>query len=442
MIKILIPEPIPSLNKGELAILGGLRQILHQFGDYRLTVYSHEAWAKDDRRSAKKRYEIVDGTDLFDLKNGLSENYIPRGRFFFLKTWWKLVAFCLVNRVSPIISSLLFKDPLLENFSKTDLILANHDGMFSYLHFYIVLAGKILKKPVALYGGGTDLRTRSSYIRRKMYQYAIDHSIICAVRDNSTINFLLANHIPLKKIHLTPDPAVFLKSCSLHRVKEILLNHRIPHTKNHPLFCLVPVSGGIVFQHSFSSEIKKENKYRMRVDFWANLVNRLAKKTNAHFIFLPHCIGPVKGNDDRRMNKAIFNRIPDHIKEERFTLIETEYSATELKGIMRHSDFVLSERAHALIGAFTARTPCFALTVKQDFRMHQIIGEMFRQKTYNLNRPNLDELTTLILEDWHQRKDKQQKIARTNLKIQNQALNTAHIFIRSIKEAMRYHEKT
>jgi len=46
MTKVVIPEPIPSLNKGEKAILEGIRVAISVFDDISVSLYS--PWYEDD----------------------------------------------------------------------------------------------------------------------------------------------------------------------------------------------------------------------------------------------------------------------------------------------------------------------------------------------------------------------------------------------------------
>jgi len=432
MINVVIPEPIPSLNKGELAILGGIRESLDICGEYSLTVYSPPSWINDDRRSSENKYKVVSGVDLFDLENAFLDNPEPRSRMHFFKTWGKLIFFSILVRMSQKVAIFCTKDPLLKSLAKADLILAGHDGMLSYKHFYLVLAARFMKKSTALFGGSNDLKGRSGWKIRKFFQFAINNSILCTVRDPGIRDYLIANDIIPNKVHLFPDPAVLLKPCDNDTASEILTKEGIPLSGNRPLYGLIPVRGGIVYDKSFSNVKEQNKRHQLRIELWHKIIIHLIETTDAHFVFLPHCIGPVWHNDDRLMCKDIYSAITDG--KERITFIEHEYSAGQLKGLMKNFDFVLGERTHGLIGAVSVATPCIALTVEEDLRMHYIMENMFRIKTFNLNDPDISKLKDLLSNEWNNRGKVAAEMKKLATQIHAEAIKAAELLANSIRQ--------
>ena len=431
-LKVVIPEPIPSLNKGELAILEGIRASLNVYGEYSLTLYAPSCWLNDEIRNSGKKYRVVSGLDLFNLAYAFSDNSETLSKMHFFKTWGKLLFFSLIIRMSKKTALFYTRDPLLKSFAEADLIIAGHDGMLSYNHFYLVLAARIMKKSIALFGGSNDLKGRSRFKIRKYFQFAINNSILCTVRDPGIRDYLIINDIASDKVHLFPDPAVLLKPCDDRRVSEILTKEGVQPLKNRPLYGLIPVRGGVVYNKSFSDiDIPKE-KHQLRVELWVEIMMYLIETTDAYFIFLPHCIGPVRHDDDRLMSKDIYDGIKDG--KERITLIENEYSAGELKGLMKNFDFVLGERTHGLIGSVSVATPCIALTVKEDLRMHYIMEDMFDRKTFDLNNPDISKLKKLLSDEWSNRKQIALQMQDKAKQIKREALKAAKLLAEKIKQ--------
>jgi polysaccharide pyruvyl transferase WcaK-like protein len=434
LIRVVIPEPITSLNKGEAAILEGLCEALRISGDFDLTLFSPGEWIDNDRKNYKDICKVTDGTDLFDIANKYRDNPLNRSSLYFFSTWGKLIFYSVLTRVSKGLANILIRDNLFKEFSRSDLILAGHDGMFGYEHFWLVLAARIMGVPIALYGGGNDLHGRSRWKIRKFFNFIASKSLICAVRDINTMDYLIANDVDTNKIKLIPDPAVLLKPCNEERANEILKREAVPNSKEKPLYGLIPVRGGIVFNKSFSFEKNAEKRYQIRVGCWAELLIYLLENTNAHFVFLPHCTGPTENNNDSIMSREIFNSLP--WGRERVTLIENEYTAGELKGLMGRFDYVLGERTHGLIGAFSVGTPFLALTVEEDLRMHNIIKNMFKQKTFNMNNPDISELKNLLIEEWNNRninRENQKKMVEV---IRNDSYKAASILKNRIHEVL------
>lgn len=435
MLNVVIPEPIPSLNKGEAAILRGLQEYINVYGENKLTIYSPSSWIDNDRKRYESEFNVVGGCDLWDSANNFLENPITRHRTHFFKTWGKLIVFSLITIVSKKLAGLLVKDDLFNSLANADLIVVGHDGMLSYNHFWVVLSAKIMRRPIAILGSGTDAGKRHKKWRlRKFLQYVIDNSIICTVRDSHTREYLIANDISPEKVHLFPDPAVLMKPSDSERVKELMKTEKIPNCSEKPLFGLIPVRGGVVFDNSFSSETNIDRKHSLRVQLWVDIILHLFEITNAHFVLLPHCIGPGIMFDDRRMNRDVYDAIPEG--KERITIINNEYSESELKGLMKNCEFVLGERAHGLIGSFSIGTPLVALTVKEDLRMHYIINNMFKRKTFNLNNPDADELKNLLTEEWNNRKVTASQMISVVKDVHEEALEAARMLKESIEKVM------
>ncbi len=438
MLKVTIAEPIPSLNKGEAAILRGIQEALRMCGNVSLTLYSPSAWINNDRKRYGDEINLVDGLDLWDSANGYMENPAPRTDMYFLLNWIKLLLFSLLARTSKKLTRYFIKDKFLLALSDADVILAGHDGMLSSDHFWVVLAARIMGKPIALFGGGNDFEGRINSVKiRKFLKIAIHNAVLCTVRDENTRNSLIANDVAPDRVRVFPDPAVLLKPCGDERVGEIMRIEDIPNRPGRPLFGLIPVIGGIVYEKSFSYEADPAGRHGLRIKLWVDLILHLLDTTNAHLVLIPHCIGPTAVFDDRRMMNDIFKAIPGDRK--RITLMRNEYSEGEFKGLMKRCAFVLGERAHALIGAASVATPCAALTVKEDLRMHNIIGGMFKRKLFNLNNPDMESLKKMLTEEWNNRSATASEMAARAVLIHSEALKSAKLLQERLE---RYFAKT
>jgi len=297
----------------------------------------------------------------------------------------------------------MIKDPLLKEFINADLIIIGHDGCLLVELFWFVLSANILHIPIAIYGVGMvrSLDRLKSFYYRKMLKYAFSQTIFSSVRSSGAVQYLLSNDISHENFFLFPDPAILMEPAPEYKVNALIAKENIPNSTDIPLFGIIPVKGGVVFQNSFSGEKDKGKKNEKRVDLWAELIIFLMNNTNAHFVFIPHCIGPTPGNDDRQTAGEIADKLSKF--KNRVSLVTNEYSAQELKGLMGRCDFVLGERTHALLGSLSLPTPCMALTVKEDGRMHSIVKEMFKRPTYNLNDPDIADLQQIVLGEWNNR---------------------------------------
>ena len=85
--KVIIAEPIPSLNKGEAAILRGIQEALNVCGDVKLTLYSPSGWVETDKKRYGDDISTISGVDLWDAENNFLSNPVQRSRTHFFKTW-------------------------------------------------------------------------------------------------------------------------------------------------------------------------------------------------------------------------------------------------------------------------------------------------------------------------------------------------------------------
>jgi polysaccharide pyruvyl transferase WcaK-like protein len=425
---VVIPEMIPSLNKGEMAIFEGIRRALMVFGSPKITLYC--AWLETDRERYDKEINTVGGIDLYDLAATFSPNPPKFSWRRYFSRWSKLIISAIFGRISLPLAKKLVKDPLLREFITADLIIVGHDGCLNVELFWFVLAAKILHIPIAIFGVGTVSNSGrlKGFYYREMLKYAFKHTIFNSVRDTCSTEFLLANDVSQEYFHLFPDPAILMKPAPKQSVDKLLFKENIPNSENIPLFGIIPVKGGIVFWKSFSAEKDKQKKNEKRVNLWTELIIFLINNTNAHFVFIPHCIGPTPGNDDRTTAKEIAEKLSAF--KNRFTLITNEYSPQELKGLMGQCNFILGERTHALLGALSLPIPCMALSTEEDKRMHYIVKEMFQRPVYNLNAPDIADLQQAVLREWDN---------RANIKIEMQprtaeAITLAEKAARILKE--------
>jgi len=432
VIKIVIPETIASTNKGEAAILEGIRESLASLGEIHLVVFSPQSQLVDDRRNYSGRYEVLTGCCLDDL---------DKARYSGLAAWsWyhksvmKLVLFSLIARISQRMARFLCSDELLNAMASADVIMAAHDGRMGPGQAFVVLASRIMGKPIALFGGGKGSTATNTWRTRRLLQFAVRHSILCTVRDRGTRKFLVAQGVPEEQVHLFPDPAVLLRPSSENRVREIMRKEHIPDPNRTPLLGLVPVIGGVVARRCFSEATDKTTRRLMRVELWVEIVMHLLQYTEAHLVLLPHTVGPGPENDDRVMCREIFGHLKD--TQGRVTLVDNEYSPAELKRIMKCCQFVLSERAHALIGALTAGTPGMALTVQEDARMHDIVEGMFNMKAFDLNTPDITEMKNVLSSEWDNRQVTATRMTSSITKIHREATTAAQLLVERIRAAL------
>ena len=401
MLKVTIPENIPSLNKGEAAILEGIREMLSLYGQHEITLYSPDSRIQGDLRNFGNSIRVIGGIDLYGSDVKVEQKNAGIDRFLSYIVVSKLLVFALLSRILGRMVKHMLRDELLLSILDADIILAAHDGMLGPGQIHIGRACRIMKKPIVLCGSGMGSANELSPRGRRKVRFVVNNSIGCIVRDKATYDGLKTCQADEKNVYLASDPAVLLPPCDDARVNDILESESIPRSVRRSMCAVITAEGGIVAKESFSAERDPDAKRRLRVELWKALLTHLVNTTDAYIVFLPHCIGPSTRNDDRRMARDIYDVLT--CEKERIKCIEKEYAASELKGIMKHCQLVLSERAHAAIGAFSAGTPCVGFAPKQDSRMYSIINDMFHRPVCDLDAPDMSQIKTLITDEWNNR---------------------------------------
>lgn len=418
MIKVLIPEPIPPLNRGEAAILEGLCVALSTCGPTKISLFCPKPWLRDASEAYAALCQFVTGIDhqAIDYRHDGSQIELSRTTKWIRRV--RLLGFSILARLSRRLACALTSDQLLRSIADTDIILCGHDGMLGVGQFWMCCAGRILGIPVVLFGGGKGAAASASAWDRFRLRFIAKHAAMCAVRESGTLAHFLAAGVPPTQVQLIPDPAVLMPLASVAELRELAVAEGIPDPLSTPLIGLMPAWGGVVPRYSFQMEHSQEKRLACRIELWKNLIHYLLDNTNAHLVLIPHCLGPAD-NDDRHMIDAIVRELRtgkgghpgiDGTAASRISAISQTYSARVFKGLSQMCQMVVGERTHGLIGAFSSGTPCIALTVEQDLRMHRIIGEMFKQAVFNLNQPDQRQMLALVADLWRNR-----ELARSNM---------------------------
>ena len=430
MLKVFIPENIPSLNKGEEAILRGIKKSLDPLGNFLLMVFSSHP--DDDKPRFEPDVKVIEGLDFF------SYYFAPinKGKKQLITNLIRLLGFAFLMRITCGFSIWFFQDPMLRAFGEADLILAGHDGLLGVDHYWLYLASKIMKKPIIFFGSGGSTKEIAKRSRRQRLKNAVEGSLLITVRDQMMKDFLINLGVTPSKINLYPDPAFLLPAANDSRVQEIFNIEKIG-VKKTPLICIIAVQGGIVAQNSFVNLKTIHEKRSARIEFWATFINFIIEQTDAEILFLPHCIGPSEDKDDRKITADIIGRLTHSI--DRVKLFKYEYNASELKGVIKHSDYIIGERAHAMIGAVSVGTPCLALTVEEDNRINDIIGRLAERPVFHMNNPNIEELKKMFIQEWDNRSKTKEVMKNISDNINRKANEAAELLRDKINENIKWH---
>ena len=403
-VRILIAEGIPSLNKGELAILVGMLKTFEALGKVKVSVFSFDP-SIDDERYPKKVRTVDLRADLF-LGASSTQTSGSVGAMPTVFAAFQHFFFAFLYTIIGINALKVMKRPIWRRYCESDIIIICHDGVdyvggwiLNFSPMYITLLAKALGKTIVIYGNGGITVKRK--IWKNLAKYLLSYVTLITVRDEESYSSFKNLGINTANLHLTGDPAILLPAADSERIREIMLSENI--TSGNLLVGAI-VSHGTLLHSSKGSD----KKYEKLVNEIVELLDRLIEYFKATVVFIPHCIDPSQNKDDRIVAKKIYSKIKNKTN---VRMIINEYTSEELKGLMGQLSLLISSRVHASIGALSMNVPAITLTYSQDRRAYGLIGKMLKQKKWIYNIENLETDTLfglveeLLLESLKVRKD-------------------------------------
>ena len=393
-VKILIAEWIPSLNKGELAILIGMLKTFEILGKVEVSVFSF--YPLLDKERYPSNVKIIDvGGDLY-LGDSLPEkSRLVRIRANLFAIFQHLF-FIMLYKVLGKNALRIMNKPVWREYCRSNVIIICHDQVscvdgfiLLFSPIYTTLLANALHKPIAIYANGTYVAHKS---QRKIWaprpgevlaRYVLNNVDLVTVRDKESYSYLKGISRNKAHIYLTADPAILLPPVDPERVKSITLEENIH--KNDGLVVGAAMTREVL-STAFQGHANLATRYKKAIAEMARFFDRLVENFQATIVFIPHCIEPYQHRDDRVLAKEIYNIMKNKHKAR---VLIREYSPEELKGLVGQFDVFISARVHSVIGALSMDVPSCTLTRSSDRRAYGLIGRMLNQERWIYNVENL-----------------------------------------------------
>lgn len=396
MIRILINENIPSLNKGEMAILEGMLESFKELGATEIFMLSDHA--NIDNLRYGEKVKIIEYCDLSLIKGKLNNIFIGKC-ILSLYTMAKFLVFILLIKISNKRILRLIKSDFWKAFAASDLIIFGHNGTFGLgntigvpILFYPVfspLFAKLLGKKVVIYAGTISDQKNYKLIIHKLYKIVFNHIDLITLRERISYENMIKMGYKGKNAFITADLAFLLCPSPAIRTYEILKDEGIEESCR-------PLIGISVTREIASKAFPKmtsEESYIKHIIMMASFVDRIIKELDATIVFIPHCVGLENNLDDRVPAQDIFLKCH---RKERIKIITKEYDPQELKGLLGSFDAFIGERTHAVINAMSMCVPSINISFEDDQRID--IFRMMGQEEYicYVETLNLDHLTSKL----------------------------------------------
>ncbi|MGI6078624.1 MAG: polysaccharide pyruvyl transferase family protein [Fastidiosipilaceae bacterium] len=378
MVRILMTGATCSKNRGSTAMLVGAKKALQQFfPGAQFTLLS--IFPGLDTKNCKD-YEFT----VIDNSVNVLSSFVRFSR-------------SLVWRVTHI--DKLLEERVLKEYANADVVIdLSGDGFTddyglsaSINSCYTIILCKLINKPIVIYA--QSIGPFKTLLTKWLSKYCLNRVDLLIVRDEITQKYLKEIGVT-NTIHFTADAAFLLEPAPTERVKEIFRQEGINNDQR-------PLVGISASQHIYDLEIKTSKK-ESGIDYiskMVQIVDHLVSSMDAQIVFVPHVTHDAKRIDDRYVAKLIYEQ---SIHKNRISLINTEYSAGELKGIIGQCDLFIGPRMHANIAATSMGVPTLAIAYS-----HKTYGimDMLGMGNYVLNFQEIevDEMKYKLDELWRNR---------------------------------------
>lgn len=402
MTKILILNASCSKNRGSAAMLISTTKTLKTFiPDANITLLS--PFPELDLKNCSAYNIKVIG---HHKKRGVM---VSLRRIFFLLIMG--IAYRLKLNINKSIN-----DKLLQEFISSDVIVDlrgdtfsdDYGIMSSIMACRIILLFRFLKVPIVIYA--QSIGPFNTKLTKSLSKFCLNRVNLLIVRDEITKNYLCEIGVA-NTIHLTADPAFLLGPSPCEIVQKILLKENI---KTHDR----PMIGISASQHIYELVPKKPEANNLYLKLMVQTVGHVVNKLNAHVIFVPHVTNDDRPIDDRFVAKKIYEMSKN---KDKIRLINNEYSAEELKGIIGKCDLFIGARMHANIAATSMCVPTLAIAYS-----HKSCGimRMLGMEKYVLDfgTMTLEEITSKIDDLWINRERIRMELASKVKVLKDRAL--------------------
>lgn len=409
-------------NKGDAAILLGTFKCLRMLDNAEISLLS----SRPEFDREKCDVKIISNVETASKKRALvirAFKFIgPPIQHLLLAMLYRISGRYLNNK------KLIMKSNIWEEYCKSDVIIAGLDDSFTTLYesgpfllnFYTIFLGKLLRKKVVLYG--SSIGPFKSRIYEILGRYILKRADLVTLREEISYEYLKKIGVKNPAIYVTADLAFALSPSPSERVRDIMSTEGI-NEKNR---LLVGMSLSQVIPRWAFPEIEDvQEKYEKFIKIMAQVVDNLIEKLQATIVFVPHSLGPNKGNDDRIAHRDIFQLIKN---KNDVILIETEHSPEELRGLIGDFDLFLGARTHSVISSAVMCTPFVALEY-ESFKTRGIIGKMLgcEELVYDIKNLSYNTLLSAINDAWGNRAEIRKELESKIEDIKQRALLNAKL---------------
>ncbi len=369
---ILIAENAPSFNKGEMAIIYGIRECIKDINNAKLSMLSFRA--DYDRERYGKILEIIDTKKSWPIiKTSNDGQSLLKSAIIAFYHFTFVLLFKLFGKG---VLRFLFTSPIWREYVITDLVIIGHDSSFGiggdpetplFYPLYIPIIAKLLKKRVIFFAGTIpNFPRRFKKLFRILVKCALKHTDTITLREHKSLRKLEEIDFKHNDISVTSDPAFLLTPAADDIIASVIKNEGLDNYKKPWIGLTISRARGILAYPDLNNP---DLAYEKHLEIIAYIVDAVIENIGAHIIFIPHCVGFNDESDDRDTARKIYEKCKN---KEKICIVCNEYGPDILKGLIGQMDLLIGERLHSVIAAITMGVPAIAISYKADQRLGMI----------------------------------------------------------------------
>lgn len=394
--KIFIADYIPSLNKGEAAILYGIVDTFKEFSN----VEEIYLWSSYPNIDKPRFHDVVKIVNAKSLSIGNKPAAVKISKSFLIIIRYLL--FIVLYKIFGKKITRVIRHEVWTAYVDSDLVIAAHDDTLAGPRLSLacvlnILVCIFLRKKSVIYA--VSMGFYKSSISQFLVKFLFRNVNLITFREKISYRNCEQMIGSLPNMHVTMDPAFLIRSASVDRIEELLADEAMG-AQNKPIIGISVAYGSPVFKMAFSGFNNVKDKYNKHVEIISKIVFYLTKTLNTQVVFIPHVIGPEDIKDDKIISYDIYRRLN---KNRMVSIIKNEYSPQEIKGIMGRFDLFIGERLHAVFNAISMGVPSIVVSFPNDYRASGIIGEALDEYRllYNIEYLQYDSFIEKINEIWN-----------------------------------------
>ncbi|MCU7848062.1 MAG: polysaccharide pyruvyl transferase family protein [Candidatus Thiodiazotropha sp. (ex Lucinoma kastoroae)] len=428
MIKILIPEDIPSDNKGEAALFFGMIESLKVIGQHKITLFSLHP--EKDRKYYQDKANLIDSTGITPqhMLDSLGSNWYKFTNY--LKFFFKHYLFMLLYLFLRGSTTKIMRHPAWRAYIDADIIVMCHDSFYApFYHGPLIIFFRLLAKPVVLYASTIIpphpyQSTWKIRFRNWFNHFVLSRASMITLRESLSYDYIKELGVEQSgtQVECHADLAFILPPVGEKEIDRIFKAEKLLNER--PLIGVAFSQRKLEFAFpDISSKVERQQKALVPI---IKMIDYLTDELGATVVFIPHSIGPTPKVDDRITADWIQERASS---PEKLAILRNDYTPNELKGLASRLDLTIGARLHFTIDAISQGVPSLLITHREDFRCHGIIGETLDQKDYIYNIEDIHEetLIPLVRKLWENRKEVRVYLLDQMTSIQSDVYQHGHL---------------